>query len=124
MNEKKLFITGFSVLTALLLLLYYFFSKDIITNHVFYAILLAAVLSCLNFAGAIYSIKISYKRDITSSLNTYLIGMGVRLPILMTALIISILFLDISDNSLIFSVLIFYIYFLIMEILFLNIARK
>ena len=124
MSENKLFIGGFTLFVFVLFILSYFYLIDYLSNKTFYAILLAAVLTGLNFSGAIISVKISLKREPKSSLNTYIIGMGIRIPIFLTALIISMLFLDINHNSLIFSVLIFYIYFLIMEIIFLNIGKK
>ncbi len=123
-SEKKLFTGAISFFLFSILVLAYLYFQDFLTYKTFYAFLTAASLTGLNFAGAIYSIKISLKRDSKSALNTYLIGMGIRIPIFLTVLIISMLFLDISHNSLIFSVLIFYIYFLIMEIIFLNITKK
>ncbi len=124
MNPKKLLTTGIFIFVLSFAVITYLYLNNYINNKIFYSLVLAGALTGLNFTAAVYSIKISLKRDVKSSLNTYLIGMGIRIPVFLTLLIISMLSLDINHNSLIFSVLIFYIYFLIVEIMFLNILKK
>lgn len=124
MSEKKLLIINFSIITALFITMLLLFFSGNISQKIFLSIITAAVFTLLNFWGAIFSIKISVKKTGKSSINSYLLGIAIRLPLLLGAIIISLAFLDINDISFIFSVLILYIYFLIIEILFLNIGKR
>ena len=124
MSEKKLLIINFSIITALFITMLLLFFSGNISQKIFLSIITAAVFTLLNFGGAIFSIKISFKKTGKSSINSYLLGIAIRLPLLLGAIIISLAFLDINDISFIFSVLILYIYFLIIEILFLNIGKR
>ncbi len=97
-------------------LLYYF---SFISYKEFYSILLASIYSTINFIIALISIKIANKKQGVSSIGSFLRGMILRLLVLILLIIFSFKFLDINGNNFIFSILIFYIYYLTLEIIFL-----
>jgi|GEM_PF-3856729 len=119
MTEKKFFlIITFLIFLELLVdnILYF---TSVISFKASLSIILANILTLANFIGSIYSIKINWRKDLRKMLSNYLIGIGIRMPLLLGFMVISLLFLDLNSIIFIFSLLILYIFFLIAEILFL-----
>jgi hypothetical protein len=50
--------------------------------------------------------------------------MIIRLLILLSVIFISLIFLDINRNSYIFSIFIFYIFYMIIEVFYLNLLKN
>lgn len=119
MTEKKFFlIITFLIFLELLVdnILYF---TSVISFKASLSIILANILTLANFIGSIYSIKVNWRKDLRKMLSNYLIGIGIRVPLLLGFMVISLLFLDLNSIIFIFSLLILYIFFLIAEILFL-----
>jgi hypothetical protein len=119
MTEKKFFlIITFLIFLELLVdnILYF---TSVISFKASLSIILANILTLANFIGSIYSIKVNWRKDLRKMLSNYLIGIGIRMPLLLGFMVISLLFLDLNSIIFIFSLLILYIFFLIAEILFL-----
>jgi len=119
MAEHKLlklsFIFVFLMFLSVFLLHYY----SIISYENLFSILIAAVYTTINFVIAVASIEYLEKRSAETALGNFMKGMLIRMVVLILLIIFSFEFLDIKQNSFIFSILIFYIYYLIIEVIFL-----
>ncbi len=115
---------GLLIPIALFCVLYFILLSGKIQVLSFNAISIALGLTTVNFLLGILAVKIGiYKSDkifITSILG----GMTIRLLILLGAVFISLKFLEINHNNFIFTLLFFYIYYLSIEIFYLNFKKK
>ena len=115
---------GLLIPIALFCVLYFILLSGKIQVLSFNAIAIALGLTTVNFLLGILAVKIGiYKSDkifITSILG----GMTIRLVILLGAVFISLKFLEINHNNFIFTLLFFYIYYLSIEIFYLNFKKK
>ena len=124
MTENRLLKFGFLaiIIACLMTLILSIFS--VVSYRVFFSIVLAALFATISFIIAVIFIKLSEKKPSQEVLGTIFKGMAVRLLVLVLLVIISLKFLDINQNSFIFSILIFYIYYLTLEIILLNIRNS
>lgn len=123
-NEKPLILTAlcvtiviFGILTVLLI-----FSE--ISIILYKSILFGALLSLLNFAIGFLLIKLSIRKSDKVFLTLLWGGLLFRLLISLSLVIITLNFLEINSYGFIFSIFFFYIFYLIIEILYLNLRRK
>ena len=123
-NEKPLILTAlfvtiviFGILTVLLI-----FSE--ISIILYKSILFGALLSLLNFAIGFLLIKLSIRKSDKVFLTLLWGGLLFRLLISLSLVIIILNFLEINSYGFIFSIFFFYIFYLIIEILYLNLRRK
>ena len=123
-NEKPLILTAlcvtiviFGILTVLLI-----FSE--ISIILYKSILFGALLSLLNFAIGFLLIKLSIRKSDKVFLTLLWGGLLFRLLISLSLVIITFNFLEINSYGFIFSIFFFYIFYLIIEILYLNLRRK
>ena len=123
-NEKPLILTAlfvtiviFGILTVLLI-----FSE--ISIILYKSILFGALLSLLNFAIGFLLIKLSIRKSDKVFLTLLWGGLLFRLLISLSLVIITFNFLEINSYGFIFSNFFFYIFYLIIEILYLNLRRK
>ena len=123
MSEHKLLKLSFIFIFVLFLTVFLLHYYSIITYADLFSILLAAILATINFVIAVVSIEFLEKRSVEAALGNFMKGMMVRMVVLILLIIFSFKFLDIKQNSFIFSILIFYIYYLIIEIIFLLIRE-
>ncbi len=123
-NEKHLLritiVVSFIVLigVTLLHLLSYF------SVIIFRSILLGAILSMLNFTCGFFLIKFSVKKSDNIFLLTLWGGLLLRLILGLSIVIITLIFLEINTYGFIFSILFFYVFYLLIEIFYLNLGRK
>ncbi len=123
MSEHKLLKISYIFIFILFLSIFLLHNFSIISYQSLFSILIAAIFATINFVMAVLSIEISGKKHAQDALGTFMKGMLIRMAILVLLIIISIKFLDINLNSFIFSILIFYIYYLIIEVIFLLIRE-
>ena len=123
-NEKPLILTAlfvtiviFGILTVLLI-----FSE--ISIILYKSTLFGALLSLLNFAIGFLLIKLSIRKSDKVFLTLLWGGLLFRLLISLSLVIITFNFLEINSYGFIFSIFFFYIFYLIIEILYLNLRRK
>jgi len=115
---------NFIIVFSSLILIIALYILSVISLRVFYSIILPALFITLGFHIAIYFQFKAEKKHNEEFIGTILMGMGIRLFLLLIFIITSLKFLDINKNSFIFSILIFYIYYLTMEIIYLCIRNK
>jgi len=106
---------------SLLLLIAYFFS--VIPEEFFTAVLIADSLAVLNYFSGLICIKIGLKGSQDTFFKATLGGMGIRLLVMLLLVFISLTYLNINRNSFIFSILFFYILYLIFELIYLYMKK-
>lgn len=118
--EQKitLFILFFLILYLSIILFLYFTYNLSIENMI--SLLLGIVLTTLNAYLGFYSIKAGIDKPAKIFFRWILGGMVVRLFLLIVAVVLVFEFLEINRISFIFSILFFYIFYLIIEVIYLN----
>jgi len=124
MFKTKFLRYNFIVIISILILIIALYLLSVISLRVFYSIILPALFISISFHIAIYFQLKAEKKQNEEFIGTILMGMGIRLFLLVIFTITSLKFLDINKNSFIFSILIFYIYYLTMEIIYICIRNK
>ncbi len=123
MSEHKLLKLSFIFIFVLFLTVFLLHYYSIISYENLFSILIAAIFTTVNFVIAVISIEYLEKKSPESALGNFMKGMMIRMVVLILLIIFSLKFLDIKQNSFIFSILIFYIYYLFIEIIFLLIRE-
>jgi len=123
-NEKALisFAVIFSIVILLLLTSFYLLSE--ITEIVYKSILLGTFLSFINFSIGFLLIKFSIDKSEKVFLFALWGGLLFRLILGLTLVLIILIFLEINTYGFIFSILFFYVFYLFIEIFYLNLGRN
>lgn len=95
--------------------LIFYGSQEVIT-----AVVVGALLSTVNVLLGYTAIEYSFEKSITTFLKFVLGGMGIRLALILAAIVILIKTADIHVGGLVVSLGIFYIIYLTLEILFIQ----
>lgn len=123
-NEKHLLTLCFVVSFILLLTMTLLYIISEISDILFKSILLGAGLSMLNFAFGYLLIKFSVNKSEKVFLLTLWGGLLLRMILGLSIVLFAFIFLEINAYGFIFSILFFYVFYLIMEIFYLNLGRK
>lgn len=91
-------------------------SASIISLKLFYSVFFASMINLQNLLWVLYSIKKEIKTNRGVLFGLFFKLMLPRIILMLVLIIISLKFLDIYQNSFIFSILIFYIFCLTIEI--------
>jgi hypothetical protein len=123
-HRSKLF--KFILIPTLILLgiIIILFFLRIISEQDLYSILISYLLTTQNFIAGSISIKIAKDKPTKTFMKIILGGLTIRLLFILGMILIALNFLDINRNSFIFSIFIFYIIYLIIEILHLNLTKN
>ena len=119
-----LVVAGLLLPVVFFCILFFIYSSGKIQSTAFNLLAIAVGLTTINFLLGFLAIKIGFSRSDKIFITSILGGMLFRLILLLRIVFISLKFLEINDNSFIFTVLIFYIYYLIIEIFYLNFKKK
>lgn len=90
----------------------------------FVSITLALIITTFNFLGGILSAKISLNKKEKTFIKIVFGSMILRLFLLLAIILIVLVFLDINRNSFIFSIFISYIFYLFIEVFYLNFIKN
>ena len=123
-NEKQLLTFCFVVSFLLLLTVTILFLSSNISGIVFKSILLGATLSMINFAIGFLLIKFSVNKSEKIFFLALWGGIILRLILALSLVLITLIFLEINTYGFIFSILFFYVFYLLIEIFYLNLGRK
>jgi hypothetical protein len=124
MNKAEKFLSKSLIITVILfLVLILIYSFSFISETFFVSVLTGTALSVFNFLLGILAVKIGLKSSRSIFLKAILGGMVLRMFLLLAMVFISLKFLNINENSFIFSILFFYILFLIIEIIYLYMKK-
>jgi len=119
----KLLGWSISVIVVLSFLLIILYITSVISKDIFIAAASGAVISSINFTLGMIAVKVGYKKAPDAFIKTILGGTILRLFLFIGMVIAGLKILELSRNSFIFSVLFFYIFFLIVEIFYLNLRK-
>ncbi len=112
---KKNFIIALILVSISILILFVLYFLSYLSLQSLIPIIMGSSVATINFNLAFYSIR----KDIINgklSLGNFLKLLPVRISISLSLIILSILFLDINRNKFIFSTLIFYVFYQIVEV--------
>ena len=112
-----LFLVVFSVLTFMRV-------KGYVDLNLYFSILYGGIITTTNFILGVLSIKFGVKKSTSSFLIFFFGGMVFRMFLVLIAVFICLKFLEINENSFIFSVFIFYFFYLIIEIFYVVYRNK
>ena len=121
---RKVFLLTNFMFAVLMLTILIIYLSDTIDAASFISILIGAAMAYLNYlAGmgiAVYGIHKSNAVFLISLWG----GMLFRMLVMLSLVVICLKFLDLSTDNFIFSVLFFYVFFLISEIIYLNLRKS
>ena len=123
-SEKHLFIVFFSISVLALLIVSVFYLASLISAILFESIIFGALISLLNFLIGFLLIKFSLRKSEKIFLLSLWGGLLLRLILGLTLILITLIFLEINTYGFIFSILFFYVFYLLIEIFYLNLGRK
>ena len=125
MNKAEKFL-GKSLIIIFIpfLILVFIYSFSFVSETFFISVITGGVLSTFNFLLGILAIKIGLKPSGDLFFKAVIGGMILRLFLVLVLVFISLKFLNINENSFIFSILFFYILYLIIEIIYLYNMKK
>lgn len=119
MKSNKIIIFTILIVFIFTITLYILSSTNYISNITAYTGYIAILFTTINYALGMLAIKIGINQSYKIFLVSVFGGMLFRLVLLIILVFIALTFLDISRNIFIFSVLFFYILYLISEIFYL-----
>ena len=123
-NEKHLLTFCFLVSFIIILVLTILHLISEVSGPIFKSILLGTGFSILNFAVGFLLIKFSVNKSDRIFLLTLWGGLLLRLILGLTIVLLTLIFLEINAYGFIFSILFFYVFYLLIEIIYLNLGRK
>ena len=124
MNKAEKFLSRSLIIASILLLfLFGIYSFSFISKMFFISILIGGILATINFFLGLITIKISLNYSQNKFFIAIFGGLILRLFLILSAVFISLKFLKINENSFIFSILFFYIFYLIIEIIYLYMKK-
>jgi hypothetical protein len=123
-NEKHLLTFCFLVSFIIILVVTILHLFSDVSGPIFKSILLGTGLSILNFAVGFLLIKFSVNKSDRIFLLTLWGGLLLRLILGLIIVLLTLIFLEINAHGFIFSILFFYVFYLLIEIFYLNLGRK
>ena len=123
-NEKQLLLSGILSTAIIVAVVTILFILSGISQKLFISIIIGFIISAINFLIGIGLIKFSISKSEKIFLFALWGGVMIRLILGLTLVLISLIFLEINTYGFIFSILFFYVFYLIIEIFYLNFGRK
>ena len=123
-NEKQLLALGFIVSLVVLLAVAFLYFNLVVSKVIFKSIIFGSFISIINFLIGLSLVKFSINKSEKIFLISLWGGMLFRLIFGLSIVIISLIFLEINTYGFIFSILFFHIFYLIIEIFYLDLRRK
>ena len=123
-NEKHLLIFSLIVSFIVLFGVTILYLISALSGLMLKSILLGAILSMLNFALGYFLIKFSVNKSDKAFLLALWGGLFLRLILGLSIVLMTLIFLEINAYGFIFSTLFFYVFYLLIEIFYLNFGRK
>ena len=123
-NEKHLLILCLIISFIALFVVTILYLISELSGLMFKSILLGAGFSTLNFTIGILLIKFSVNKSDRIFLLSLWGGILLRLILGLLIVLITLIFLEINAYGFIFSILFYYVFYLVIEIFYLNLGRK
>lgn len=122
-NEKKILLFGILFTFISVLIISILFISSIISFIFYKSVLFGTSVSALNFIIGMLFIFLSIDKSEKLFLISLWGGLLFRLVLTLLNIVFVLIFLEINKGGFIFSVFFFYIFYLIIEILYLNSRR-
>lgn len=121
---KKLFLftSVFIIISFLLIIVLYLI--DILSKEYFKSFILAGIITTFNAVLGMISIKSGINKPEKIFLQRLFGGMVMRFFTTLIMVVLALLFLELNRISFIFSILFFYIFYLVVEIIYLNFRQN
>ena len=123
MTPKSILISSI-VFSVVLLIALFILSQFKEPQIIYNSILLGDASAFMNFLLGIFFILFGIDKQTNIFLQSIFVGVLVRLIILLTIVILTLKFLEINDLSYIFSLLFFYIFYIIIEVIYLILRKR
>jgi hypothetical protein len=117
---KKPLIISASFLIVTVLIIIVLFLLNVLSGEHFKSFILAGAITSCNAGLGVISIRSGINKPEKVFLQRLLGGMVIRFFATLIMLVLALLFLELNRISFIFSILFFYIFYLIIEIIYLN----
>jgi hypothetical protein len=117
---KKTFIFPASFLIVTVLIIIILFLLNVLSGEHFKSFILAGAITTFNAGLGAISIRSGINKPEKVFLQRLLGGMVIRFFTTLIMLVLALLFLELNRISFIFSILFFYIFYLIIEIIYFN----
>lgn len=111
----------FLFLISLIIVMYLL---EIIMHRAFISLFTGAALGFINYIFGLGLAAYGLKKSETVFLISLWGGLLLRMLLMLSLVVICLKFLDLSTDNFIFSVLFFYVFFLISEIIYLNLRKS
>ena len=123
-SAKKILLFGisFGIFSLLILAGYTLFAAS--NKIIFKSILIGDFLAFLNFILGLLFVSWGLNRPNKEFLASLFGGLLIRLSLLLILLTSTLIFLEINEISFIFSILFFYFFYVIIEIIYLNFRKR
>lgn len=119
-SQKKLLLYPFLFLVLFSVILIILFLQGVISKQIFISILLAEGIIFFNTLFGFIAIKSGLKKPDKIFFRRVFGGIAARLISTLVLIVLVLLFLELNRISFIFSALFFYVFFLVIEIIYLN----
>lgn len=121
---KKLFLfaSAFLVLTFLLIIILYLL--NLLSEVFFKSFMLAGAITIINAGMGAISIKSGVNKPEKLFIQRLFGGIVIRFLTTLIMVVLALLFLELNRISFIFSILFFYIFYLVVEIIYLNFLQN
>lgn len=124
MNAGKFLKIGISIVIFSFLIFLFLFLTSIISKATFLSTLSAGIITSLNFFAGLLLLKFGMKQSFNNFSKIVFGGMFARLFFILAIVFICLKFLNVSQNSFIFSILFLYFFYLIIEVFYLILSKK
>ena len=123
-SAKKILLLGilFGIISLLILAGYTLFADS--NRVIFKSILIGDILAFLNFVLGLMFVFWGFNRPNKDFLVSLFGGLLIRLSLLLVLLTSTLIFLEINEIRFIFSILFFYFFYVIIEIIYLNFRKR
>jgi hypothetical protein len=123
-SAKKILLFGisFGIFSLLILVILTLFTAS--NKIIFKSILIGDFLAFLNFILGLLFVSWGLNRPNKEFLASLFGGLLIRLSLLLILLTSTLIFLEINEISFIFSILFFYFFYVIIEIIYLNFRER
>lgn len=115
---------GIILVSVFFAVLTFLWTKGELNSSLYFPILYGGIITTVNFFLGVLSIKLGINKSAKSFLIFFLGGIVLRLFLLLISVFICLKFLELKGNSFIFSVFIFYFFYLIIEIFYVIYKNK
>ncbi len=123
-SHKKFFLITSTLTATIFLIITLFYFTNILSKEYFKSIITAGLITSFNAVIGIISIKSGINKPEKIFFRRIFGGIVVRLFLTLILLVLTLVFLELNRISFIFSILFFYIFYLITEIIYLNLNQN